>query len=90
MQFARTPLDGKSDSYGDDISDVNVCTDGADSCKGDSGGPLIAPENGRYALIGVLSWGIDCGPLYPEVYARVTAVKNWIQNEVTGTQDSNC
>ena len=60
-----------------------------DSCM-DSGGPMVTQENNRYALIGVVSWGVDCNnPNYPEVYARVTSVKNWIQTIASGALDSN-
>jgi hypothetical protein len=54
-----------------------VCAGGAssDTCGGDSGGPLMVPRGGAFALVGVTSWGSDpCGRLgMPGVYARVGA-----------------
>lgn len=77
-------------SYSDtfDSSDM-VCAAGpttasdglvADSCNGDSGGPLAAPAIASanpatpadWRLMGVTSWGFSCGdPGHPGVYARV-------------------
>merc|ERR1719422_2929710 len=57
------------------IGDMNICAyaDGKDSCQGDSGGPLVAKENGRYAIVGVVSYGHKCAEKgFPGVYARVT------------------
>jgi len=79
--------------YGSGISDINICAmdAGKDSCQGDSGGPLIIQENGRYALIGVVSYGYGCAsPNIPGVYARITARKDWVTSTASGTQDSNC
>lgn len=72
-----------------DITDAMMCagytSGGIDSCHRDSGGPLTYNENGRSYLIGVVSWGHPDGcakPGYPGVYARVTTVLDWIQEEL--------
>lgn len=37
--------------------------------KGDSGGPLVYRRRFRYLLIGIVSFGVDCGePEYPGIY----------------------
>lgn len=46
-------------------------------CHGDSGGPMTILET--QVLIGIVSWGTECGkPNFPEVFARVSRARNWI------------
>ena len=74
------------------ITDQMICAadPGKDSCQGDSGGPMITLETGStdnyYSLIGVVSWGFGCAlENAPGVYARVTAVLDWIQVNMKGS-----
>ncbi|XP_011304755.1 trypsin 5G1 [Fopius arisanus] len=51
---------------------------GADTCKGDSGGPLYNTES---ILIGITSWGDVCGEKFtPGVYTDVIQLTDWIHN----------
>lgn len=66
--------------------DSMVCARGIamqDACQGDSGGPLVATVGQRQRLVGIVSWGQDCGdPSYPGVYTRVSAVSDWARQIV--------
>ena len=60
------------------ISPDMVCAggeEGKDSCKGDSGGPLIVQgEDNTFTLMGVVSWGDRCAVQgRPGVYAEVSS-----------------
>lgn len=87
--------DDEMDGWGDIIQDSMICTaglrSGLDTCKGDSGGPLLmafAPsgrvENGSPdldTLVGITSFGedTDCGTSpFPSVYTRITSFTDWI------------
>ncbi|KAK5649684.1 hypothetical protein RI129_000713 [Pyrocoelia pectoralis] len=59
------------------IDETQICTltkSGEGACKGDSGGPLVADKQ-----IGIVSFGHPCAIGYPDVYTRVSAYKDWIE-----------
>ena len=72
----------------EEITDFMICTEpGKGGCKGDSGGPLaVKGQDGKYFLIGIVSFdrGISKGgcalPGWPDVYTRVAAFTDWIEN----------
>lgn len=63
------------------LASSSTSRDGVDSCYGDSGGPLLVKAGGGYRVVGLSSWGYECGSSrYWGVYTRVSAYVNWIRS----------
>ncbi|XP_069136466.1 uncharacterized protein [Argopecten irradians] len=73
------------ESYQGKLKDTMICAGydlgRMDSCKGDSGGPLMCQvSEARWVLAGITSWGeTPCGQsMKPGVYTRVDKYRDWI------------
>lgn len=52
-------------------------------CNGDSGSPIVYENNGRFQVVGLVSYGIkDCGNFNPSVYTNVRFYLDWIKSTV--------
>lgn len=68
---------GLSVTQGARIFDSTICVSspaGQGLCMGDSGGPLT--QGG--AVIGAVSWGVPCGNVQPDMFARVSSFRDWM------------
>ncbi|XP_042282499.1 chymotrypsin A-like isoform X1 [Thunnus maccoyii] len=71
--------------FGSSITSKMICAgaNGTSSCRGDSGGPLVCQKAGAWTLVGVVSFGrVPCNTMTPAVYARVTALRAWIDRTI--------
>merc|ERR1719219_37144 len=91
LKVTEVKILGSSDcrqiTDGDSATRMCAFASGTDSCQGDSGGPMTVVENGKYTVVGVVSYGAGCASTTPGVYARVTNYLSWIS---TNTQDGDC
>lgn len=83
----------RSQYPGANLNDKQICAGGEagkDSCRGDSGGPLMEiheptrqqPQPAFY-LVGIVSFGRQCGTAgIPGVYTNVNRFENWILNHI--------
>ncbi|KAG5673722.1 hypothetical protein PVAND_003742 [Polypedilum vanderplanki] len=68
-------------------NEKKMCTyeQSKNSCVSDSGGPLILNIRGTQFAVGLISYGIGCGSVYPSINTRITSYLDWItrnlQNE---------
>jgi secreted trypsin-like serine protease len=84
MKQVKLPI--LNDKYCEKYFKINTTTqfcagnklNNSNTCKGDSGGPLVTWFNKRWYLIGITSWGFECGG----VYTRIEPYLNWIQNKI--------
>lgn len=73
------------------ISSLHLCTGNGlrGACYGDSGGPLVCQREGKFDLVGIISWGNgQCYTVnFPNVFTRVYSFLKWIQQIVKSNSD---
>ncbi|KAL9982402.1 hypothetical protein ACROYT_G004439 [Oculina patagonica] len=94
LRVARVPIIDHAickqqylEGTGDVVTDKMICAGyqqgKVDSCKGDSGGPFVCKERGRYVLVGATSWGVGCAQAgRPGVYTDIKDFLDWINGHI--------
>ncbi|KAM4614367.1 chymotrypsin A-like [Discoglossus pictus] len=88
LQQVALPIVGEDackQQWGSSVTESMICAGaaGASSCHGDSGGPLVCQVGGSWHLVGIVSWGSSsCNIKLPAVYARVSYVRQWVDNTI--------
>ena len=63
----------------------NICVINVPS-QGDSGGPFVCEEGGRFVLRGAVSWGHqNCRTDHYTVFARISNYIDWINQKMSGS-----
>ncbi|XP_072477015.1 transmembrane protease serine 11B-like protein [Notamacropus eugenii] len=87
VQIIDTDICSAPEAYSGLIKNSMLCagymSGKIDACKKDSGGPLVSLHSrGIWYLIGVVSWGEECGKMNKQgVYTRLTFYRDWIANK---------
>ncbi|KAL3664586.1 hypothetical protein V7S43_010336 [Phytophthora oleae] len=70
------------------VDESMLCSSGSvneTSCTGDYGGPVVVERPNGDVVVGLVSWGGDCGkPGYPSIYSRVSSARTWIESVASG------
>ncbi|GAB6026967.1 hypothetical protein CHUAL_013636 [Chamberlinius hualienensis] len=90
LRYAEVPIWDNSDCdnvYTQSIEKIYLCAGypdgGKDACQGDSGSPLSLFREGRWMMIGIVSFGTRCAePGIPGVYTRITEYLDWLAQHV--------
>ena len=54
-------------------------------------GPLIWEKDGRSIVMGIASWGLDCGQdEKPAVFGKVSKALDWISDQGVITNENKC
>lgn len=71
------------------LTEKQICAgglEGQDSCRGDSGGPLMVQVSGieNWIVTGIVSYGPSpCGTIgFPSIYTKVTSYVDWILSNI--------